>query len=129
MSKNAVLALVIFGLVSMSCGPTLAPAAERDAYLGKVELENVRANKSMTGRWSVYGGVKNAGDRTVTAVVLTIHLLDENGDKVETREGNAVWGDPLEAGSSVEFRIPVDDAPETWDRKVDVEIKELGFGA
>ncbi len=133
MSMNSRVTLVcIAGLVLGACSPALAPPEERDAYMDRVELANVRVSRSVTGRQAVYGDVVNSGDRTLSAVVLTLHFLDEDGETILSRQHTPVsssllGGDALEADSSVQFRITVDDAPESWAEKVKVEITELGF--
>lgn len=113
----------------MSCGGIeVAPPEERDAYIGQVELREVRVGKTMTGRYNVYGEVHNNGDRPLVGVMLKIDWLGEKDAVIGSATRNCVSG-TLDPNSMKEFKISADDAPEGWAHKVEVGVADLAFGS
>lgn len=128
MNSKAVVSFAVLALALCGCGPELAPPAERDAYLGHVELAEVRVGKTLTGRYNVYGEIHNRGDRPLTAVVLKVELLDKDGNSLGAMMESGI-SDTLHPKTKQEFRIPANDAPEDWAQKVEVKVAELAFGS
>ncbi len=118
-------AVVLFG----GCGGVeLAPAEERDGYIGKVELAEVRVGKTMTGKFNVYGQVHNKGDRPLAQVMVKIDWLDQAGNSIGTATESCLT-EVLMPSAMQEFKIPADSAPDGWAQKVDVKVAELAFGS
>jgi len=59
-----------------------APKKEQDAYAGKIEISGVKAGAASKGNARVTGQIKNAGDRALDEVELSVFYLDEDGKAV-----------------------------------------------
>jgi len=121
--------------VPTSGEPTIAPAAE-SAYLGKIIVKGVTVEPTALGGKGVFGEVKNAGDRAVSKVEITIYCLDKNGSPIFEKSYDPVlvskfpFGDsnaPLKPGYSRRFGVKVDDAPSEWSGKVEVKVTKIAF--
>ncbi len=123
---------ITFWLIAMALlgcgGAELAPAEERDSYLGNVSLAEVRVGKTMTGRFNVYGQVHNKGDRPLTQVLVKIDWLDQAGNSIGTATESCLT-ETLQPDAMREFKISADAAPEGWAQKVEVAVAELAFGS
>lgn len=127
MNPKTMINLVSLVLLGGCGGVEWAPAEERDAYLPQIEVADVRVGKTMTGRYFVSGQVHNKGNRPVTAALIKIDWLDPTGAAIGSTTENCV-SEELAPDTMQEFRVSADEAPESWDHKVNVEFTDLAFG-
>jgi hypothetical protein len=106
------------------------------AYLARVTVSGVRVARSVLGQTGVFGEIKNAGDRTLKEVEITIYCLGYDGKPVFEKTYHPVLvsdmsfgdeGKPLKSGYSRTFGVKMDDAPSGWSRKVDVRVTSVSF--
>lgn len=112
------------------------PVSEESSYLDKVAAQNIKVGVSVLNEPAVYGEVKNAGDRTLVEVEITVYFLDKNGRRIHEKSYHPVlvsqfsFGDsntPLKPGYSRKFGVKANDAPSEWARKVTVEVTNVKF--
>ena len=104
--------------------------AERDmrrAYVDKIEILEMEPFVRGSRLARIDGNLKNNGDRAVDVVMLTYVLLDESGEKVGGRDYPAVhaMGDEakvLRPGEETEYQVYVNDSPEPWAGRIEVEV-------
>ncbi|HLY10150.1 MAG TPA: SUMF1/EgtB/PvdO family nonheme iron enzyme [Planctomycetota bacterium] len=118
-----------------------APKKDQDAYLAKLEVTGLKAVEGTKGNARVTGTLKNAGDRTLSEVELTVYYTDEDGKPVfEDNKArpcfSKAWpvlansdqpGDQpkaLKPGESRTFQL---DVPQPFD--LDVELTKVGARA
>jgi hypothetical protein len=106
------------------------------AYLGRVTVSGVHVARSVLDQTGVFGEVKNAGDRTLKEVEITIYCLGRDGKPIFEKTYYPVLvtdmsfgdeGKPLKPGYSRTFGVKMDDAPSEWTRKVDVKVTSVKF--
>lgn len=106
------------------------------AYLARVTVSGVRVARSVLDQTGVFGEIKNAGDRTLKEVEITIYCLGRDGKPVFEKAYHPVLvtdmsfggeGKPLKPGYSRTFGVKMDDAPSDWTRKVDVKVTSVEF--
>lgn len=117
-------------------GDTREMSTEQVAYLDKILVKNVSVGKSVLGETGVYGELKNAGDRTLKEVQITIYCLGANGKPVFEKTYHPVLvsemsfghdNQPLKPGYSRQFGVKMDDAPSDWSKKADVKVTKVEF--
>ncbi|MBV8879446.1 MAG: formylglycine-generating enzyme family protein [Planctomycetaceae bacterium] len=59
-----------------------APRKDQEAYAAKVELSGLKASEGTKGNSRVTGTLKNAGDRALDEVELTVYFTDDDGKPV-----------------------------------------------
>ena len=111
--------------------------ADKEAYLDKVLLKNVRVGKSVLDRAGVFGEVKNTGNRALKEVEIVIYCLDAKGHPVFEKTFHPVlvsdwaWsvsdGKLLKPNYSQTFGYSLDDAPSEWSKKVHVQVVSVEF--
>jgi len=110
-----------------------------------VQLINIRAGSGY-GKYdvpgvsnphrSVFGSIKNIGDKTINYLNITIYFLDKNKKRVGEKEATVIttvslFGltdktAPLKPNYMQDFGIDVEkDAPAAWTGKVEVEVKKI----
>lgn len=108
--------------------PPLDDAAR--AYLGNITLGNLQPSKweNMLGQEVIYldGVLKNAGDKKIVALELTIEFKDPYGILVKRdtfrpvgaprSTGFSAFASPLPAGESREFRAGFENIPASWNQ-------------
>ncbi|MGH9508895.1 MAG: hypothetical protein ACRD2Q_09855 [Terriglobales bacterium] len=111
--------------------------ADEVAYLAKVLVKDVSVGKSVLGETGIFGEVKNAGDRALKEVEITIYCLGPEGNPVFEKTYHPVLvsefgfgresSQPLKPGYSRTFGVKKDDAPSDWTKKVDVKVSKVRF--
>ncbi len=111
---------------------------EKRAYLDKVLLKDVHVADNVLNEKSVFGEVKNTGDRSLKEVKIMIYCLDRDGRAVFEKEYYPVLvsdrrfstsnDKPLKPNYSEKFGYRLDDAPSEWSGKVRVEVVDIEFG-
>jgi hypothetical protein len=113
-----------------------APSPEEAAYLSKVLIRGVSVGKSVLDETGVFGEIKNAGERTLKEVEITIYCLGADGKPVFEKTYHPVMvsefnfdasRQPLKPGYSRQFGVKMDDAPSDWNHKVDVKVTHIEF--
>lgn len=113
--------------------PAGQPGAEETAYLGQVEIRNVRVGRDVLDEEAAFGELKNLGGRTLKEVEITLYCLGKDGRPVFEKTQQPVsdspfnTNGPLKAGYSRPFGVKLDDAPSDWARKVDVKVTKVAF--
>ena len=121
-----------------SVTPSESPklSADESDYLAKVLVKGVNVGKSTLDETGVFGEIKNAGDRTLKKVEITIYCLGSDGKPIFEKTYLPVMvselsfdesGQPLKPGYSRQFGVRLDDAPSDWSRKVDVKVTHVEF--
>ncbi len=110
------------------------PAVE--AYISKVSVQNVTVGKGVLGETGAFGEIKNAGDKTLKEVEITIYCLGPDGKPIFEKQYHPVvesefsFSDankPLKPGYSRKFGVKLDDAPAEWNKKVEVKVTGIKF--
>ncbi len=110
--------------------------ADKQAYLSKVLLKDVKVAKAVLGGRGVFGEIKNTGDRTLKEVEIIVYCLNDQGKAIFEETYHPVlvtsgftMGDnkPLKPNYSEKFGYGLDDAPSEWKGKVRVEITNIEF--
>ena len=124
---------------SMPTGAAKSMDPARAAYLERVIVQNVRVGQSVLDEPGVWGEIKNAGDRALKEVDITIFCLGADGKPVFEQkfypvlvpaDGSLGLGDesePLKAGYSRKFGVKLDDAPSDWTKQVEVKVTDIEF--
>jgi hypothetical protein len=130
-----------FGVSAPSTGAS-NPAASKtvdpvnQAYLAKVVVRNVTVGESVLGEAGAFGEIKNAGDRTLKEVEITVYCLGRDGKPVFEKQYHPVLeseysfsdaNKPLKPGYSRKFGVKLDDAPAEWSKKVEVRVTGIKF--
>jgi hypothetical protein len=114
----------------------IAGQKEKNDYLDKIELKQIKVGQSIFSEPGIYGEVKNLGNRTLKEVEITIYFLDHNGNKVHEKTYHPVLvsqysfgesGTPLKPGYSRPFGVKASDAPSEWAHKVQCIVTDLEF--
>ncbi len=107
---------------------------EKQSYVDKVKIMNLRVAKAVLDDWGVFGEIKNTGNRTLTEVEITIHYLDEYGNTIYENAFHPVlisrWSSdnkPLKPNYSEKFGYGTDDVPSEWSKKIEVSITNIEF--
>lgn len=115
-----------------------APKKDQDAYAPKVEIGGLKATEGTKGNSRVTGTLKNAGDRSLDEVELTVYFTDDDGKPVyEDNKFRPTWSKTwpvlvnsdrpggqskaLKPGESRTFQL---DVPQAFD--VDAELTKIG---
>ncbi|MDH5467472.1 MAG: DUF2393 family protein [Candidatus Aminicenantes bacterium] len=108
---------------------------QKQAYIDKIKILNLRVAEAQFGGLGVFGEIKNAGDKTLTEVEITIYFLDKNNKPIFEKTYHPVLvtefslGDnkPLKPNYSREFGYKPDDIPSDWAEKVRAKITNIEF--
>jgi hypothetical protein len=112
-------------------------SAAKRAYLGRVQVSNLRVAESVLGGLGVFGEVRNGGDRSLDEVEITIYFLDGVGRPIHETTYRPVFvsdfsfdpdvDKPLKPGYSRKFGVRADDAPSAWSQRVQVRVTAVEF--
>lgn len=121
-----------------TAGVSTQDAAERAAYLSKVELRTVKS-EPFTSRMdaerkaSVSVELKNTGDRTLSQVQVTIYFLDKHGKRVHEDTAHPVLdsqfatdSSPLRPNYARKWSGGYD-VPSDWAGKVEAKVTDVRF--
>lgn len=106
-------------------------------YLQQLEVLGVRVGDGITGK-GVFGEIKNAGERSLDEVEITIYCLGADDRPIFEKTYRPVlvssmgFGNdntPLKPGYSRKFGVRLDDAPSGWAGKVDVKATSVKFSS
>lgn len=107
---------------------------EKQAYVDKIKIMNLRVAKAVLDDWGVFGEIKNTGNRTLTEVEITIYYLDEYGNTIYEDTFHPVlisrWSSdnkPLKPNYTEKFGYGTDDVPSEWSKKIKVYITNIEF--
>lgn len=108
---------------------------EKQAYINKIAIRNLRVSKSTFGSPGVFGEIKNVGDRTLKKVEITIYFLDKSGKPIFEEIYHPVLvtdfslgdNEPLKSNYSRKFGYSTDDVPSEWAKKVRAKITNIEF--
>ena len=107
---------------------------EKQAYIDKVKIVNLRVAKAVLDDWGVFGEIKNTGNRTLTEVEITIYYLDEYGNTIYEDDYHPVliskWSSdnkPLKPNYSEKFGYGTDDVPSEWSKKIKAYVTNIEF--
>lgn len=107
---------------------------EKQAYVDKVKIVNLRVAKAILDDWGVFGEIKNIGNRTLTEVEITIYYLDEYGNTIYEDTFHPVlisrWSSdnkPLKPNYSEKFGYGTDDVPSEWSKKIEAYVTNIEF--
>ncbi len=107
---------------------------EKQAYVDKVKIMNLKVAKTVFDKWGAFGEIKNAGNRTLTEVEITIYYLDEYGNTIYEKTFHPVlvssWSSDsksLKPNYSEKFGYDTDDVPSEWSKKIKVYVTNIEF--
>lgn len=116
--------------------PPEAELTARRAYAEEVVLRDVHVGESALGEQGVFGEVKNAGNRTLSEVEITVYCLDAAGQPVseetfhpvsEAASGWSMRGYmPLRPNYAQQFGYRVKSTSD-WSGRVRVKVTDLAF--
>lgn len=107
----------------------------KQAYINKVEIRNLKVSKSIIGDYGVFGEIKNLGDRTLREVEITIYFLDKDDKPIFEETYHPVLvtrfslgdNEPLKPNYSTKFGYSPDNVPSDWAKKVRAKITNIEF--
>ncbi len=108
----------------------------KKVYFDKIEVLNIHLGTDFRGAISVFGEIKNNGDRTLRQVEVTAYCLDKNGKTVFEKTYHPVLVSeyslmndktPLKPNYSRRFGYKLNDAPSSWSKKVKVAVTDIEF--
>lgn len=109
---------------------------EKQAYINKVRIINLKATEAISGGLEVSGIIRNLGNRTLNKVEITIYFLDKDGWPIFEETYSPVWvseysfgtsNKPLKPDYSRRFGYSIDDVPSDWAKKVKAKITDIRF--
>ena len=109
---------------------------EKQAYINKVRIINLKATETRPERIEVSGIIRNLGNRTLNKVEIIIYFLDKDGMPIFEETYSPVWvseysfgtsNKPLKPNYSRRFGYIIDDVPSDWAKKVKAEITDIRF--
>jgi len=109
---------------------------EKQAYINKVRIINLKAAETTPERLEVSGIIRNLGNRTLNKVEMIIYFLDKDGMPIFEETYSPVWvseystgvsNKPLKPNYSRRFGYSIEDVPPDWAKKVKAEITEIRF--
>jgi hypothetical protein len=112
---------------------------EKIAYLAKVLVQNIEVEKSFETQ--VHAELRNAGDRAIAEVRVTVFGKDQAGNTIFEKRGAAdkfskgarlvFYDSPetlrLKPNSVRPFSVRLEDPPSSWSGKVDVVVTSVDF--
>lgn len=116
--------------------PSAATDPEKQSYLQYVQVNKVDVGRTILEEPGVFGEVKNAGNRTLNRVEITIYFLNKQGQPVYEKQfpavlaGGGTFGrddKPLKPGYSQKFGVKAEDAPSEWNKTVTVKVTDVDF--
>lgn len=107
---------------------------EKQAYINKVIIRNLKVAKGTLGSDGIFGEIKNLGNQTLKKVEITIYFLDKNNKLIYEKTYHPVLitdfsydEEPLKPNYSRKFGVRADDVPSEWAKKVKVKITDIEF--
>jgi hypothetical protein len=109
---------------------------EKQAYINKVRIINLKATEKIPERIEVSGIIRNLGNRTLNKVEIIIYFLDKDGMPIFEETYSPVWvseysfgtsNKPLKPNYSRRFGYSIDDVPSDWAKKIKAEITDIRF--
>ena len=109
---------------------------EKQAYINKVRIINLKATEKIPERIEVSGIIRNLGNRTLNKVDIIIYFLDKDGMPIFEETYSPVWvseysfgtsNKPLKPNYSRRFGYRIDDVPSDWAKKIKAEITDIRF--
>lgn len=109
---------------------------EKQAYINKVRIINLKATEKIPERIEVSGIIRNLGNRTLNKVEIIIYFLDKDGMPIFEETYSPVWvseysfgtsNKPLKPNYSRRFGYRIDDVPSDWAKKIKAEITDIRF--
>ena len=107
---------------------------EKQAYVGKIKIMNLKVAKAVLADWGVFGELKNTGNRTLTKVEITIYYLDDYGNTIYEDTFYPVlvsnWSSdnkPLKPNYTEKFGYNADDVPSEWSKQIKVYVTNIEF--
>lgn len=101
---------------------------ERDDYLSKISLTKINARRTVGTLEElvglVDGQVKNAGDRAVEKLEITMFFLNRAGEQIR-EETTDVLSAPLKPEETRKFAVAVRLIPDDWSGKVEAKVSRL----
>ena len=116
--------------------PSETELAAKRAYAKKIVLRDIHVGESILGEQGVFGEIKNAGDRTLSEVEITVYCLDAEGQPVSedtfhpVQEDASSWSTrsymPLRPNYAQTFGYKVKSTSD-WSGRVRVEVTDIAF--
>ncbi|MCK5564083.1 MAG: hypothetical protein KAJ07_02460 [Planctomycetes bacterium] len=109
---------------------------EKQSYLDKVAVLNLRAEKRVLYEWGIRGEIKNTGNRTLSKVEVTIYFLDENAKRIYEQtyypvRTSGLFSDnqPLKPNYGEKFFYAADDIPSNWSQMMQASVTDIEFAS
>lgn len=109
---------------------------EKQAYINKVRIINLKATETRPERIEVSGIIRNLGNRTLNKVEIIIYFLDKDGMPIFEETYSPVWvseysfgtsNKPLKPNYSRIFGYSIENVPPDWAKKIKAEITAIRF--
>lgn len=117
-------------------GERIENIGEKQAYINKLRIINLKATEKIPERIEVSGIIRNLGNRTLNKVEIIIYFLDKDGMPIFEETYSPVWvseysfgtsNKPLKPNYSRRFGCNIEDVPPDWAKKIKAEITDIRF--
>lgn len=133
--------LLVHG-ISYADGDKVVDIVKADYIKRFIQLNNVRVGYGYgkydvpgvsNAKRSVFGNIKNTGNKTIKILDITIYFLDKSKKRIGEKEAVVVnayslldKSEPLKPNYVRDFGVIIEDvAPANWNGKVEIEIKRI----